>query len=324
MYHSISFFVYNKDTSTGGRNTWTSWRLIPSSRPYVAPPSQKTIYEEVPFSDGKLDFSEFGVSDVVFNNREGSWEFIAVNDMVDGYITGYSRADNGNKITLLSMQENKLTPYNSKTNSMRTLKEMNGSLLDWDQEYSTIMSYLQGEKRKIVLEDDPSFYYYGRVEVEEMSSDENYTTYSIKYDLDPYKKVRFSTGHCGDKELLWDSIDFDANLDILGLSGINVSWGDSFETGSFTTLRRKIWPQLTVSSSSGNTTNNIASVKIYENGSTKPNRTINFKAGTNNSTKINDFYLNGLTATELVISNIEDLSKRSAITFTLDYQLEGL
>jgi len=75
MYHSVTF---------GDKNTWDDWKLVPTSRPVFAPPSQKTQYLEIPGADGSLDFSESLTGYPVYNNREGSMEFYVMNDY-DGY-----------------------------------------------------------------------------------------------------------------------------------------------------------------------------------------------------------------------------------------------
>lgn len=67
MYHSITF---------GEKNTWDDWRLIPSSRPIVVPPTLVTSYIEVPGRSGTLDLTEFYNGSPVYGNREGSWEFV--------------------------------------------------------------------------------------------------------------------------------------------------------------------------------------------------------------------------------------------------------
>lgn len=74
-YHSITL---------GGKNTWDDWRLLPSSRPYVAPPEPRTNYIEIPGMDGALDYTEL-LGPTKFKQRTGSWEFIVVNEDRDGY-----------------------------------------------------------------------------------------------------------------------------------------------------------------------------------------------------------------------------------------------
>lgn len=76
MYHSITFY----DTDGLSRNTWDDWHLAPSSRPFLAPPVMKTQIVEIPGADGVLDLSTSLTNGrPIFQNREGSWEFIVIN-----------------------------------------------------------------------------------------------------------------------------------------------------------------------------------------------------------------------------------------------------
>lgn len=71
MYHSITF---------GTKNTWDDWHLVPTSRPVVNPPTLKTKYVNIPGRNGVLDLTEYLTETPTFNNSEGSWEFIVMND----------------------------------------------------------------------------------------------------------------------------------------------------------------------------------------------------------------------------------------------------
>lgn len=66
--HSITF--------DGEVNTWTDWHLVPRPIPIFKPPSVKTKYQEIPGMDGILDFTEVLTKRPMYNNREGSFEFI--------------------------------------------------------------------------------------------------------------------------------------------------------------------------------------------------------------------------------------------------------
>lgn len=66
MYHSIII---------SGRNTFTEWGMVPTSRPVVSPPEVKTTYVNLPASNGILDYSDLLMGSVPFGQREGSWEF---------------------------------------------------------------------------------------------------------------------------------------------------------------------------------------------------------------------------------------------------------
>ena len=58
----------------------------------------------------------------------------------------------------------------------------------WHKLYARIANYLHGKKMEMVLEDDPSFYYYGRYSVEWIhNNDGTWSDVDISYTLDPYK-----------------------------------------------------------------------------------------------------------------------------------------
>ena len=139
MYHSIDF---------GDKNTWESWHLIPTSRPVVAPPKQKTKIVDIPGGSGVIDLSESLTGYPVFNNRTGSFEFLIANNM-------YVEADN--------------------------------TTSSWIDVYTDIMKHLHGKTMKMVLEDDPDYYYEGRFAVDQWNSDKTHSKITISYDVGPYK-----------------------------------------------------------------------------------------------------------------------------------------
>ena len=53
MYHSL---IINVDDDY--IDTWDDWKLIPSSRPVIAPPIERTKFVTVPCRDGSLDYSQ--------------------------------------------------------------------------------------------------------------------------------------------------------------------------------------------------------------------------------------------------------------------------
>lgn len=72
--HSISF---------SGKDTWGYFRMAPQSRPFVAEPSVKTEYVDVPGADGSLDYTEVLTGSVRYGDRSGSWTFIVDNGYWD-------------------------------------------------------------------------------------------------------------------------------------------------------------------------------------------------------------------------------------------------
>lgn len=63
----------------------------------------------------------------------------------------------------------------------------------WADAYSTIMQYVHGKRFRVVMEDDPNYYYEGRISVNNWSSPKDYSKITLSYNLDPYK-TNASTG----------------------------------------------------------------------------------------------------------------------------------
>ena len=172
MYHSIKLYPVSTDTQeeflTGGINTWDEFHIVPTTRPFVAPPELKSNEVDVPGSDGVLDFTEFPQGRSTFQNRTGSWEFIIMNDFCQPVTTH----------------------------------------LEWYTAYSNIMNYLHGKTFRVVLEDDLSYFYEGRLTVNEYASEEKYSKITIDYNLSPFK---WSIPKTGD-DWLWDPFNFDSGI----------------------------------------------------------------------------------------------------------------
>lgn len=81
---------------------------------------------------------------------------------------------------------------------------------DWLTVYTKIMKYLQGNNVKMIMEDDPKYYYEGRVYVDEWDSknDGTWSEISLGYDLQPYRRsVKSSIG-----DWLWDPFNFETDM----------------------------------------------------------------------------------------------------------------
>ena len=82
--HSIYFSTDETADSEGrliGQNTWTSWHLIPSSRPSVAPPAFSPKMIDIPGrEDGPIDVSDYLTGSPSYGSRTGSWDFYVDND----------------------------------------------------------------------------------------------------------------------------------------------------------------------------------------------------------------------------------------------------
>ena len=89
-YHSITI---------GTKNTWDDWHLVPTSRPTFAMPPVKTSFVDIPGGDGSLDLTTALTGRPVYGNRQGSFEFLVMNDYgywADRYseIAGYLHGQN--------------------------------------------------------------------------------------------------------------------------------------------------------------------------------------------------------------------------------------
>lgn len=60
----------------------------------------------------------------------------------------------------------------------------------WSAVYAAILNELHGKRLQIVLDDDPNYYWIGRVEIDEMESDKKTATIVLTAQLEPYKRLR--------------------------------------------------------------------------------------------------------------------------------------
>lgn len=65
---------------------------------------------------------------------------------------------------------------------------------NWPSVYSSIMNELHGKRVKITIDDDPNYYYMGRVKVDEWQSDKAAATIVLTADVEPYKYARHGEG----------------------------------------------------------------------------------------------------------------------------------
>lgn len=175
MYHSINI----ESTERSERfNTYDAFggNLIPGSRPLVKTPETKTSYVDVPGANGSLDYTE-ALNGLLYKNRKGSWEF---------YVNNGYQVDEGT----------------------------------WNIMYSSIMGSIHGKYfDHIWLEDDtreedgkPSYYYKGRIFVNEWKSDPQFSKVVLDYELEPYKYPEPMEGH-EVEDWLWDDLFFGDSVD---------------------------------------------------------------------------------------------------------------
>ena len=110
-----------------------------------------------------------------------------------------------NSVLDLSQAVSKYPVFNNRTGTLK-FHVLNG-YGDWQSRYTSIAEYIHGKNTEVRLEDDPLWYYRGRVYVKEWTSnnDGTWSDISFDYDLEPYKLAN-KTVMTGD--WLWDPFSF--------------------------------------------------------------------------------------------------------------------
>ena len=171
-------------------HTWKDLFLIPASRPIVQPPIEKTMTLDVEGMSGEADLSHGLTGYPVFNDREGSWQF---------YIdTDRWREENGFWGPVGSFAYRDI---------MRRLNRM------MERPFQT----------KIIFDDDPLFYYVGRVWVSERPSQQyDHTKITLQYRLYPYKYLLAEDGD----DWLWDTFCFETDIATVKMHDVAMKAGE--------------------------------------------------------------------------------------------------
>lgn len=200
MFHSIKLYPQSTEDPlvfvNEGVDTWNKFHIVPEKRPSVDPPELKSNEVDVPGSDGILDLSEAPQGYPTYKNRTGSWDFIVMNDFCQ--------------------------PVEKRD--------------EWFTVYSNVMNYLHGRVFRIILEDDYTYFYEGRLEVESFESENYLSKIKIKYNLKPYKwSIYRSTD-----DWMWDPFNFDTGIVPTDYGKRDDPWNiqcwDNNEDGEYTGL----------------------------------------------------------------------------------------
>ena len=114
---------------------------------------------------------------------------------------------------------------------------------EWPSVYSDILDFLHGRKVKIVMDDNPDYYYVGRVTVEGWDSSSNHSEIKLKAIVEPYKMERSSSM----EDWEWDTFNFE--------TGVIREYKELPVNGSLqltiTGSRKPVIPSFTVTSNDG-------------------------------------------------------------------------
>lgn len=191
----------------GSKHSYDDWGLILKSRPVISPPSPKTVYVDIPASDGIIDLTESLTGDVKFENRTITCEF------------------------------NVLDARNR-----------------WSNIYSEILDFLHGQNMRIILDEDPTYYYIGRLKVNEWKSNKKTSTITIEGTVEPYKLEMFSSL----EDWEWDSFNFETGI-VRDYRNIRVDGSLNFTIEG---RRKSVVPSFIVKSDDG------SGLKVKFNGTT--------------------------------------------------------
>ena len=126
---------------------------------------------------------------------------------------------------------------------------------NWPGGFDRIFNWLHGRKIKMILDDDPSHFYTGRVQITSPKSDSYWSTITITAELDPFKYYVYSSidypklvenGKESTKtydDTIWDLIDFENGYGAFS----NVLFGNNYtEKYTITAGARPVTPYVFV------------------------------------------------------------------------------
>lgn len=174
------------------------------------------------------DWKIVSIKRPVFNEPELKSEYVEVPgrdgnlDMTE-VLTGYPLYDN-RRGTLQFFLYDDSVPALSKLNTLR--------------------NYLHGRKHKIVLNDEPEYYYIGRLMMHEShpTTEGEYAAFDLEYDLEPYKYEAASS--VGD--WLWDPFNFETGV-IREYANMQISNATAGQDITLIGSRKPTVPKFTVS-----------------------------------------------------------------------------
>ena len=66
----------------------------------------------------------------------------------------------------------------------------------WPSIHSEILNYMHGKRIRIIMDDDPNFYYEGRVTVGLLDPEKKTAVLEMEAQVEPYKRERYGEGRC--------------------------------------------------------------------------------------------------------------------------------
>lgn len=211
LYHSIYFNDGTEslfDIQNGkpnGKNTWEDWHLIPASKPAIPYPEVDLNFVSVEGMSGTIDSSEMITGDVDPNTSSSS-----VTDDVARSIGDLELYDYGlGRITYRPAVRH--ITYSNRSGDLDFYVTQDKE--DWISIRKKIAQYLNGKRIKMILEDEPGYYYEGRFTFETWKTDPKFSHVNIKYQLDPFRyPINYGTSQNPNySNPYWDPFNFETD-----------------------------------------------------------------------------------------------------------------
>lgn len=148
--HSIDFWKTDSSEILY-KNTWDTFHLIPSSRPYIVNPEPRLQIVNVPLTNKRIDRSSYLPEGLTYELQKGQWEFYIDNDTISSkewYPTALYYTDD----------------------------------TKWAWEHYKLFEYFKGGKFEFQLQDlSPIKSYKGRITVSGYSPEADYSKVTLDY-----------------------------------------------------------------------------------------------------------------------------------------------
>ena len=148
--------------------------------------------------------------------------------------------------------------YSNRTGSIEFIVNPLREEYTWYDIYNMVMNDVHGRRVKISLEEEPDWYYEGRVEVNNWASNEDYSRITLDYDLDPFKYDAQATTHTVALTSTEETVQYTYNGRMPVLPRFEVTGNNATATISFKGTTYTITP----------TTGGIASVPFEQGTNT--------------------------------------------------------
>lgn len=183
IYKPLSGDIYPEPQT---KNTWNDFYSYPTSRPYIATPTVKENYVDVPGLNGSLDFSESLTGYPTYNNRTGTISFVMDNSLPVDWDYMFARIKsflNGQKVYMFTSLESE--PYRGFNNENSPSEETHDYSGSWEP-----------------------WYYEGRFKVSDLTSNPENSSWDIEYNVKPYRFYYLDTS----QDWIWDIFNFDTGI----------------------------------------------------------------------------------------------------------------